>query len=161
MTQTAASLPTATSTSTPEPTATEIPVPPTPTADLPTVTPSATETSAPAVAAKFLTASTYPENKLAYTSNERFSVSVRFMNTGTVSWEPGSILQLTGSEGEVTVQPQAIVERAIAPGEVIEFDLWAFGSETKGKHTWYFQLSTATGIPIPGGFAAFSYDSVD
>lgn len=150
-------------TNTPEPTATATEIPATPTQALPTNTLAPTATSQPAVSAKFLTASTYPENKYVYTPNERFGLAIRFMNNGTTTWGPGSKLTLSGFEGvegdTVTVQKEATIDRAIAPGEVAEFDLWAFGSETLGQHVWYFQLSSATGGPIPGGYASFSYEA--
>src|SRR5574338_1273464 len=77
MTQEAIANPSATPTSTftPEPTATETPVPPTATPAPPTATFTVTPTSVPPVSAKFLTASTYPENKYVYSPNEEFNVS--------------------------------------------------------------------------------------
>jgi hypothetical protein len=150
----------------PTPPPTETPVPPTatpepatPTPALPTDTPTATATTAPAVSAQFLTASTFPDNKPVYLPNERFGLSVRFRNTGTMAWEPGYRLKLSGFEGEITVQTDAELGRSVAPGEVAEFSLWAFGSETLGKHVWYFQLHTTSGGPVPGGYAAYSYTS--
>lgn len=156
--------PTPTSTSTPEPTPTATEVPPTPTQAPPTETATVTPTSAPAVSAKFLTASTYPENKYEYVPNERFSISIRFQNTGTTTWESGSRLVLSGFENHlegdtVTVQKEATISKAVAPGDVAEFDLWAFGSETLGRHVWYFQLLTASGGSIPGGYASFAYEA--
>jgi hypothetical protein len=149
--------PTPQPTNTPVPTAT--PVPPTPTQLPPTEIPSPTVTTAPALSAKFLSAGTFPENKLVYVPNERFSIAVRFQNAGTVDWPSGSQLMLVDFQGEVTVQKEAIVDRGIAPGEAIEFDLWAFGSETLGKHVFIFQMYTAQGIPVPGGVGVFSYTS--
>lgn len=150
---------TPTSTNTPEPTATETPIPPTETPALPTETPAPSATTVPEVSARFLTSSAYPENKTNFSSNERFSVSIRFMNTGSTTWASGSQLKITGFEGEITVQKEAVVDRAIAPGEVIEFDLWAYCSETPGRHIWYFQMYSASGVPVPGAFASYSYIS--
>jgi hypothetical protein len=143
-------------TNTPEPTAT--PVPPTATPGLPTETPTLTATSAPAFAAKFLNAGTFPENKFEYVPNEKFNLAVRFKNVGTMAWQPGFTLKLTGFQGEITVQKEATTDKAVAPGEAVEFDLWAFGSEMLGTHIWYFQLYSNVGA-VPGGSAVFSYTS--
>jgi hypothetical protein len=91
--------------------------------------------------------------------NEKFSLAIRYKNTGTQDWTPGYRLQLVGFQGEATVQLEAQLGRAIAPGEAAEFDLWAFGSETLGRHIWYFQLYTGEGLPVPGGSGSFSYTS--
>ncbi len=144
-------------TDTPVPTATL--VPPTETPLPPTLTPTDTATPAPALEAKFLSAGTFPENRLEYIPNEHFGLAVRFKNVGTIGWTPGYRLVLTGHEGEVTVQPELELTKGVAPGEAVEFDLWAFGSETLGRHTWYFQLFSQSGGPVPGGSAAFSYTS--
>ncbi len=153
--------PTPVPTATPVPT--ETPVPPTPTPSVPTQTPTSTATTAPAISAKFLSAGTFPENKFEYVPNEKFGLAVRFKNTGTATWAAGYRLVLTGFVGiegnEVTVQKECELGRSIAPGEAAEFDLWAFGSETLGRHTWYFQLYSTEGVPVPGGSAAFSYVS--
>ncbi len=148
---------------TPVPTNTTVPtatlVPPTSTPSAPTETPTSTATTAPAVSAKFLSAGTFPENKLKYVPNEKFGLAVRFLNTGTSGWGPGYKLKLTGFQGEVTVQPELELGAGVDPGKAAEFDLWAFGSETLGRHVWYFQLFNAQGVPVPGGSASFSYES--
>jgi hypothetical protein len=144
-------------TNTPVPTATPIPSTSTPSA--PTETPTSTATIAPAISAKFLSAGTFPNSKLEYKPNEKFSLAVRFQNTGTAGWEPGYRLKLTGFKGEITVQTELELGRGINPGEAAEFDLWAYGSETLGKHIWYFQLYTSNGFAVPGGSASFSYTS--
>lgn len=148
-------------TATPQPTATatETPVPITPTPQPPTLTPTVTITSAPAISAKFLTASTFPEYKNEYVPNEKFSLAVRFLNNGSSTWNPGYKLILTGFQGEATVQLDVQLGQAIEPGKAAEFDMWAYGSETLGVHIWYFQLYTPEGVPVPGGSAAFSYTS--
>lgn len=145
------------------PTATTVPtatlVPPTPTPAEPTITPTLTATPAPAFAAKFLSAGAFPENKLKFIPNEHFGLAVRFKNVGTAAWQPGFTLKLTGFQGEITVQKEATTDKAVAPGEAVEFDLWAFGSEMMGTHIWYFQLYSNVG-PVPGGSAVFSYTAV-
>lgn len=150
-------------TATPVPTDTPVPtatvVPPTATPSIPTETPLPTATTAPALSAKFLSAGTFPENKFVYIPNEKFGLAVRFLNTGTTAWAPGSVLKIVNYQGEITVQQEAETDRSVAPGEALEFDLWAFGSETLGQHIWYFQLYAASGVPIPGGVAVFSYTS--
>lgn len=150
--------PTPTATQTPIP-PTETPIPPTATPALPTNTPTLAATQAPAFSAKFLTASTFPENRYTYVPNERFSVAIRFLNNGTSTWEPGYTLKISGFEGEITVQQEATLDKSFAPGDAAEFDLWAYGSETLGTHVWYFQLYSTSGAAIPGGYAVFSYTS--
>lgn len=148
---------------TPNPSATPLPsatpIPPTDTPAAPTSSPTAVATIAPAISAKFLSAGTFPKNKFDYVPNEKFGLAIRFLNTGSSGWQPGSRLVLTGFQGEVTVQKEAELSQGIDPGKAAEFDLWAFGSETLGKHIWYFQLYSAQGLAIPGGSAVFSYTS--
>jgi len=158
--------PTATNapTSTPEPTQTPEP-PATPTlAETATpeasATPEATATQpVPAISALPLYASTYPGNKREYTPNEGFGLALGFQNNGTVTWEPGYYVEVVAFEGEVTVQ-NGSTSKSVEPGQKVEFDLPAFGSETIGKHVWYFQLYTSSGVPVPGGYISFSYTSV-
>ena len=147
-------LPTNTSlpSATPEPTQT--PIPPTPED---TSTPTATE--APALSAKFLYASTYPEYRFKYVPNEKFNIAIGFENTGTAAWEPGSILVLVGHVGEIHVQTEANLGRTVEPGEKVEFDLWAYAAELLGWHTYYFQLYDRSGVAVEGGSAVFSYES--
>lgn len=148
-------------TATPQPSNT--PVPPTSTPELPTATlaptlePTQTATQPPAVSAEFLYAATYPENKREYVPNEEFGLALGFKNTGTMTWQPGSKLKIVNFEGEITVQQEIELGSAIAPGEKVEFNLWAFGSETLGKHVWVFQLYTPQGGAVPGGVGVFSY----
>ncbi len=144
---------------------TDTPVPPTSTPELPTLTPTLaisltpTATQPPPLSSQFLYATTYPENKREYVPNEKFGLALGFINNGSITWEPGYRLKLVNFEGEVTVAPEAELGQAIAPGQKAEFNLWAFGSETLGQHTWYFQLYSSQGVPVPGGFAYFSYVS--
>lgn len=159
MTEEAIRNPSPTPTSTVTPTPTDTPIPPSPTPDIPTFTPTATETPAPLISAKFLTAGTFPENKFKYIPNERFGLAIRFRNTGTYAWDAGYKLKLVSAQGEITVQPEANLGKGIDPGQAAEFDLWAFGSETLGRHTWFFQLYSSAGVPVPGGSAVFSYES--
>jgi hypothetical protein len=140
-------------------TPTETPIPPTSTPGLPTETPTNTATTAPAISAKFLSAGTFPEYKDKYVPNEKFGLAVRYLNTGTMAWQPGYKLKLVGFKGEITVQTDAEIGQAIEPGKPVEFDLWAYGSETLGKHVWYFQLFTPQGVPVPGGSSMFTYTS--
>lgn len=155
----------------PSPTATlapsATPVPPTATATFapptatvtPAVTSTPTATQAPALLAQFLYGATYPENKRVYVPNEEFGLALGFQNTGSVTWEQGYTLKIVDFEGEITVQQEAVMGKAVAPGEKYEFNLWAFGSETLGQHVWYFQMYTAAGGPVPGGMGVFRYES--
>lgn len=158
-------------TATPQPTYTPVPPTPTPPPPTPTLEPAAATqqaapTSAPTggqvsgLSAKFNYAVDYPGNKREYLPNEWFSLAMGFENNGTVDWEPGCMLKITGFEGEVTVQQDARLERGVAPGEKAEFNLWAFGSETITTHTWYFQIVTPSGVAIPGGYGSFTYKSI-
>lgn len=144
---------------TPSLTPTETPVPATSTPVAPTATPEATATTQPAVSAQALYTTTTPENKREYIPNEKFTLALGFKNTGTVAWAAGSKVKLVSYKGEVTVNPEVTTDKAVAPGDKVEFDLWAFGSETLGQHTWYFQLYSSQGVPVPGGAIAFSYTS--
>jgi hypothetical protein len=119
---------------------------------------TATPTIAPLMA-QVLYTTTYPGNKREYAGNQGFGLALGFQNIGSIVWEPGYNIKVVGFEGEITVQQDAVTTKTIAPGEKIEFALWAFGSETPGKHVWYFQLYTASGIAVPGGYASFSYVS--
>lgn len=158
-------------TATPLPTNTPVPptatpLPPTPTLEPAAATQQAQPTALPAdapvggLSAKFLYSATYPGNKREYLPNETFSLAMGFQNNGTASWEPGSMLQITGFVGEVTVQQDAKLEKGVAPGEKAEFNLWAFGSETITTHTWYFQIVQPSGGVIPGGYGSFTYTSI-
>ena len=155
MLPTATPLPTSTPlpTATPEPSAT-----PTPAA---TNTPeqTATFTTAP-LAAQALYTTTYPGNKRKYLPNEGFGLALGFQNVGSVTWEPGYYVKIVGFQGEVTVQQELATNQTVKPGGKIEFDLWAFGSETITTHVWYFQLFTPQGNPVPGGYISFTYDSI-
>ncbi len=157
--------PTPTLTATTAPTDTPVPptatftTTPTATPAEPTLTPTATATTAPAISAKFLSAGAFPQNKTLRVPNEKFSLAIRYLNTGTSAWGPGYRLKLVGFKGVATVQLEAELGQTIAPGQPVEFDLWAFGSETLGLHIWYFQLFTPQGIPVPGGAASYSYTS--
>lgn len=156
--------------STPEPTATlspsETPQPTSTSKLVPTNTPEAsqtpeatlTNTTVP-ILAQALYSTTYPGNRREYIPNEGFGLALGFQNIGSIAWEPGFYVKIVSFEGEITVQQEAATSQSVAPGQKIEFDLWAFGSETLGRHVWYFQLYTASGIPVPGGYISFSYES--
>lgn len=151
-------------TSTPLPT--ETPVPPTPTQEPATETPTATTipsetaTQQPAYSATLLYVVSYPENKREYVGNERFGIALGFRNTGSVTWEPGTNVKLVSYTGEVTVQLEVSINTSVPPGEKVEFDFWAFGSEWYGDHTFVFQLYNDQGLAMPGGYATFTYTSV-
>lgn len=143
------------------PTAT--PIPPTATAEAslePTAVPTLSPTQAPALSAKLLYVVTFPENKRIYVPNEKYGLALGFENTGTVTWAAGSTVKLTSFKGEITIQKELSVDKAVKPGEKVEFDLWVFGSETLGYHEFIYQLYTEDGIAIPGGVAVYSYTSV-
>jgi hypothetical protein len=122
-----------------------------------TLTPGPTET--PVITgnqAKFLYASTYPENKREYDSNEEFNIAFGFQNIGDVTWDMGYALVYAGGDRftSTTVIP---IGRPVAPGEKIEFNLGAFGSEDLRVHTTYWSLVSGGGVPVPGGAASFTY----
>lgn len=150
----------------PTPIPTDTPIPPTPTpvpptnTPAPTLPPTETPTQVVALSAQFLYATTYPENKREYIPNEKYGLALGFKNTGTITWEPGYRLKIVSFKGEITVQQEVELGQAIAPGSKVEFNLWAFGSETLGDHVWVFQLYTSQGVPVPGGVAVYSYKSV-
>ena len=102
----------------------------------------------------------YPENKREYVGNESFNIAIGYLNSGTITWEAGSTVKLVSYIGEPTVQLEATIDRVVRPGEKIEFNFWAFGSEWYQDHTFIFQLYTAQGLAIPGGYATFTYTSV-
>lgn len=133
-----------------------------PTTESPTKTiqPTETATPRPAYSAKLLYVTSYPENKREYVGNERFGIALGFQNTGTVAWQAGTNVKLVSNSGEVTVQLEVSIDKSVPPGEKVEFDLWAFGSEWYGDHTFVFQLYNDQGLAIPGGYASFTYTSV-
>lgn len=151
-------------TSTPLPTETKIPPTLTsiPATKTPTITlqPTETATTQPAYSAALVYVTAYPENKREYVGNERFGIALGFQNTGTVTWQAGTNVKLVSYTGEVTVQLETTIDHAVIPGEKVEFDLWAFGSEWYGDHTFGFQLYNDQGLAIPGGYATFTYTSV-
>ncbi|HVP21956.1 MAG TPA: hypothetical protein VMS73_08865 [Anaerolineaceae bacterium] len=138
---------------------TDTPVPPTLT---PTGSPTPTATRQPDLAAVGLKVWTYPEDKTRYTGNEGFGLAIYYKNTGKLAWKPGYKLKLVKhvGVGEVTVQPEMDLPVSVPSGGKVEFDLWAFGSEHYGQHTWYFQLFTDTGIAIPGSQVSFAFASI-
>lgn len=150
----------------PTPVPTHTPLPPTATPLPPTETPAATleptavPTQAAELSAKLVYVVTFPENKRIYVPNEKYGLALGFENTGSVTWAPGSYVKLERYQGEVTIQLQLAVDKAVKPGERVEFDLWVFGSETLGYHEFVFQLYTNDGLAIPGGVAVYSYTSV-
>jgi len=147
----------------PTPLPTQTPVPPTVTPLPPTETPAITAeptqapTQAAALSAKLRYVTTFPEDKRIYIPNEEYGLALGFENTGTVIWEAGSYVKLMSFKGEVTVQTQLSIDKAVAPGERVEFALWAFGSETLGDHSFVYQLFTSQGLAIPGGYATYAY----
>ncbi|MBE0687778.1 MAG: hypothetical protein IH585_17430 [Anaerolineaceae bacterium] len=151
-------------TNTPMPTETQVPPTssPLPATETPreTILPSETATQQPAYSASLEYVVTYPENKREYVGNERFGIALGFRNTGTVVWEPGTNVKLVSYTGEVTVQLEASINTSVLPGDKVEFDFWAFGSEWYGDHTFVFQLYNNQGLAIPGGYATFTYTSV-
>jgi len=147
----------------PTPLPTQTPVPPTPPPVPPTETPANTleptlaPTQAAALSAKLRYVTTFPEDKRIYIPNEEYGLALGFENTGTIIWEAGSYVKLMSFKGEVTVQTQLSIDKAVAPGERVEFALWAFGSETLGDHSFVYQLFTSQGLAIPGGYATYAY----
>ncbi len=157
LTQTALALPT----STPPPTETPIPSPTLSPTPANTATPSNTPTpEMPALKAKFLYASTYPENKTQFIPNEGFNLALGFQNIGSTTWVPGYKIIITNPYSDFTGWPEASMNKYVATGEKVEFNLGAFGSEGLGTHTWIYQLYTDTGVPVPGGVAYFTYTAV-
>ncbi len=145
-------------------TQTQLPATPTEVAltETPTITiqPTETATPQPAYSAALLYVVAYPENKREYVGNERFGIALGFENTGTVTWQAGTSVKLISFSGEVTVQLEVSIDKSVPPGEKVEFDFWAFGSEWYGDHTFGFQLYNEQGLAIPGGYATFTYTSV-
>jgi len=148
--------PTPQPTETPTPTATSQPPTETPAV---TMEPTQAPTQAAALSAKPVYVVTFPENKRIYIPNEEYGVALGFENTGTLVWSSGYYVKLVDFKGEVTIQTQLSVDKVVKPGERVEFDLWAFGSETLGQHTFVYQLYTDTGTPVPGGVAVYTYTS--
>jgi hypothetical protein len=134
------------------------PLPPTLT---PTVTPTPTSTS-PALAAQVLKVWTYPSTKTEYHGNEGFGIAIYMKNTGSTAWEPGFQLKLTAhtGPGEITVQTVADLTVIVPPGGKVEFDLWGFGSEHPGQHTYTFKLFTNYGNPVYGSDALFAFTAI-
>ncbi len=83
-------------------------------------------------------------------------------NTGSTAWLPGYQLRLAAHAGpeEITVQTSAELAVTVPPGGKVEFDLWAFGSEHPGKHTYTFKLFSNYGIAVMGSDASFTYTAV-
>jgi hypothetical protein len=148
--------PTQAPTATPIPTATE------------TLASTASETASPvptaippALSADVLKIWSYA-NTTVYIANHGFTLAIYMKNTGTITWKPGYQLRFTGltNGGDVTVQPVQDLTVEVKPGGKVEFDLWAFGSETLGDHTWYFQLFTADGKKVPGSQCSFTFTMI-
>ena len=144
--------PTATFTQTP----TITPIPATPTLATP---PTSTATLAPPLSAQALYAVDYPKYTQRYVPNEEFSLAIGYLNNGSITWEPGSKIKVIKCSGDCEVQLEADLGNRVGPGEKYEFNLWAFGSETLGKHTWTFQLFSAGGAAVPGSIISFYYES--
>ncbi len=150
--------PSATPTQAPSATPTATPLPPTLT---PTVTLTPTPTQFP-VSAELLGVWTYPSSKTQYSANEGFGIAIYLKNTGTEAWVPGYQLKLVSHVGpeEVTVQQSINLTVTVLPGGKVEFDLWGFGSEHAGKHTYTFKLYSNWGIAVMGGVAVFTYTAI-
>lgn len=150
-----------TATNTPLPTNTKQPTTTPSPSTTATQVPTSTFTPAPLLKAQLLYVVTYPENKTQFVPNEKFGVAIGFLNAGTVTWNAGTKLVLTGYDGEyVTVQTEAVLDKAVAPGEKVEFNLFAFGSEDMSYQSNYYQLYSDQGVPVEGGFAVFSYQPI-
>lgn len=143
---------------TPQPTSTPTLAPTNTPEESPTPEVTVTNTLIP-ILSQALYSTSYPGNRREYIPNEGFGLALGFQNIGSITWEPGFYVKVVDFEGEITVQEEAKTSQSVAPGQKIEFNLWAFGSETLGRHVWYFQLYTASGIPVPGGYISFSYES--
>ncbi len=153
------------STPTPVPSASATLALPSATPILPTLTPTLTLTptaTQPPVSAELLGVWTYPSSKTDYSGNEGFGIAISLKNTGSEAWLPGYQLKLVSHIGpeEVTVQSSANLAVAVPPGGKVEFDLWAFGSEHPGKHTYTFKLFSNYGIAVAGGVATFTYTAI-
>jgi hypothetical protein len=120
-------------------------------------TPTITKTKSLPFSAQVLRVWSY-QNKKEYVSNEGFLLAVYLKNTGTESWGPGYQLRYTGqtNDGFITVQPVVDLTVIVPPGGKVEFDMWAFASETLGPDTWFFSLFDEKGKIIPGSQADFS-----
>lgn len=136
---------------TPYPTYTAV-VPPT---ETPTPGPTATEKIS-GNQAKFLYASTYPESKREYESNEKFNIAFGFENIGDTTWDPSYALVFVGGD-QFTGTTVIPLGRYVEPGQKCEFNMGAFGSEDLRVHTTYWSLVSGAGVPVPGGSAYFSY----
>lgn len=152
-------------TATPSPLPTSTPLPPTATPLPPTITPTASLTptaTPPELSAQVLKVWTYPSAKNQYSGNEGFGLAIYLKNTGSAAWGQGYQLRITGhtGPGEITVQAAADLTTTVAPGGKVEFDLWAFGSEQPGEHTYTFQLFTIYGKAVPGSQATYKYTAI-
>ena len=150
-----------TSTSTPSPTATFTPLP----TDTPTITPTFTAT-VPALSAELLYVSTYPQNRRTYVPNETFSIAIGFKNNGSEPWTAGYCAVAVNNgmvDPTYSMEPVCVGDvqgsKPVLPGEKIEFDFGAFGSETLGQHSWGYIFVTPQGKLVPGGTAGFWYVS--
>jgi len=155
----------ATSTPAPAPTSTLFPtatetLAPTPTQTASVARPHPTAIKPP-LSANVLKVWSY-SNTTVYIANVGFTLAIYMQNTGTNPWEPGYQLRFTGltNGGDVTVQPEQDLTLEVKPGGKVEFDLWAFGSETLGDHTWYFQLFTNEGKEVPGSECSFTFTMI-
>ncbi len=117
--------------------------------------------TAPALSAKVLRVWSF-SNTTVYIANVGFTLAIYMQNTGSRTWTPGYQLRFVGltNGGDVTVQPSQDLTVEVKPGGKVEFDLWAFGSEMLGEHTWYFQLFTADGKKVPGSQCSFTFTMI-
>ena len=161
-TTTATSLPTVTQAPSPTATSTSLPTATLVPSETPVpATPTRVNTQPPPLSAQVLKVWTY-SNQTVFIANQGFSLAIYLKNTGNITWQPGYQLKFTGltNGGDITVQPQQDLTVAVAPGGKIEFDLWAFGSETLGDHTWFFELFTDTGKAVPGSGCSFTFTMI-
>jgi hypothetical protein len=117
------------------------------------------------LSAKMMSVSTSPGNRRSYVPNEKFSIDVTFLNTGTVPWTPDYCVAVVYTDkGDVTYQTKSTCvgdmnRKVVLPGEKIGFVFSAFGSEMVGPHNWGYVLMTPKGKLVPGGVAGFYYES--
>ena len=94
--------------------------------------------------------------------NEGFGLAIYLKNTGSLAWDTGYQLRLTGhvGPGEVTMQTSDALDETVVTGGKVEFDLWAFGSEHPGQHTYTFQLFSSSGEPVPGSKVSYTFTAI-
>ena len=125
--------------------------------------PTATKvpTSPLPLSAQVLKVWTY-QNKNTFIANEGFLLAVYMKNTGKSTWDLGFQLRYTGQTdgGDITVQPVVNIPKEVKPGDKVEFDMWAFGSEKLGPNTMFFSLFDGNNKVVPGSQAEYSYTAL-